>query len=186
MIKYRYIVAVLFLAITIWLLKVMQEEDERKLIINIDHLPDYTMNDFVATTTDKQGLVKRKFQANSMIHYQFKDTELQAPYLVLYRQGNPVWYVWSEHGTVSSDGNILWLLGDAHVQKYDDKGIALLKIVSRDIKVNIPQEYAETVANAVIYTENGVTTSVGMQVSLLKQQLKLLSQVKGKYSQKIN
>ncbi|MCP4697637.1 MAG: LPS export ABC transporter periplasmic protein LptC [Gammaproteobacteria bacterium] len=162
-----------------WLLHVLDEAEDGSPE-DARYQPDHTMENFIATTMDENGLIKRRLQAQKMVHYPVADTELTKPYVVFYSEGQAGWHVSAEQGRVSPDGNTVHLLGHTDVWR-DSPGQGRIEISARDVLVKLDEQYAETQAPAQLRTPNGEARSTGMKLFMQTRKMELLSQVKGLY-----
>ena len=75
-------------------------------------LPDYTVEQFTATTMDPNGRPARSLTAREMRHFPDDDSsELDLPVLILNRPDGPPWDIRSETGWISGDRERLLLHG---------------------------------------------------------------------------
>ncbi len=169
----------LAVATTLLLRSLEQEAQARRP--NTDQVPDYAMKNFTTTTLDEQGQLKQQLAAQMMTAYPNTHTDLTAPTVIFYKDGHPTWTVQAEQGRVSSDNNIIWLLGTTTFQREAPTPQNTLQIISRNVRVQRDIEYAETEAPTTILSSYGETHSVGLQVFMQTQRIELLSQVRGRY-----
>ena len=101
--------------------------------------------------------------------------------MVFYKEKNPTWTANAEEGEISPDGNQVWLLGHTTLQQHTQSQQEPMKIISRDVWVQLDTEYAETAAPSTIIKHNAQTNSVGMRVFMPTEKVELLSQVRGYY-----
>ena len=74
------------------------------------HDPDYIVTDFTTTTYDREGRPLTLLSATRMLHYPDDDTtELHAPRMLQTRPAEPRMSVTAERGTVSADGEEIFL-----------------------------------------------------------------------------
>ena len=166
--------------VTTWLVQSLEAD----LLVSEDmtsHIPDYTLNDFESTSMDEHGQLKNRLTAKTMTHYPNANANLTAPNMVFYKEKRPIWTVRAENGEVSPDGNQVWLLGNTILQRHPETQQQPLKMISRDVFVQVNTEYAETAAPSTIYHNNGETKSVGMRIFMPTEQIELLSTVRGHY-----
>jgi lipopolysaccharide export system protein LptC len=164
---------------TTWLEQSLKEVLSKPVLEISDNAPDFTMKDFQTRQMDDRGYLKTELTAETMIHYKNSNSKLNAPYMVFYEAGLPVWTVRSEQGEISSDGDQIWLLGKARLQRYNEK--PSLEIISRDIWLQLKKQYAETAAPTTVISGLHKTESVGMRIFMLTKQIELVSQVRGRY-----
>ncbi|ALG67616.1 LPS export ABC transporter periplasmic protein LptC [Beggiatoa leptomitoformis] len=165
---------------TIWLYRmekdsaIMSEED-------LSRVPDYTLGRFTATQLDKTGLLQHRLTAETMVHYPVIETELRAPVLFFYDKGQPAWQIVAEQGRVSPDNKNLWLLGETIMERQSVAPTEQLRLISRDVWIQVEPQTAETIEPTTILGQNAETHSVGMKVYLPTHVLELRSQVRGRY-----
>jgi lipopolysaccharide export system protein LptC len=164
---------------TTWLEQSIKKVLSKPSVEISDNVPDYTMKNFQTKQMDEQGYLKNELTAETMIHYKNTNTKLNSPSMVFYEAKQPVWTVRSEQGEISPDGEQIWLLGEARLQRYNQS--PPLEIISRDIWLQLEQQYAETAAPTTIISGLHKTQSVGMRVFMLTKQIELISQVRGHY-----
>jgi lipopolysaccharide export system protein LptC len=147
------------------------------------HTPDYWVEALKARTTGPDGQPRRILHAESLRHYpDDNSTELTAPELRLLEPGRPPWRVRSQQGWVSPDGKLILLLGEVHIDRDAAPGVDPIHLVTRDLRVQPDDEYAET--DRPVRADSGPhrVSAVGMQAWLRKPvRIKLLADVRGHY-----
>ncbi len=165
---------------TTWLVRSLDEEFFKQPNSQ-QHVSDYTLRNFTSTQMNKHGRLKNKLTAETMVHFPDTNTKLTAPYMVFYKEEQPLWTVRAEQGEVSPDGKQLWLLGNTTLQRLTSGQQKTMKIISRNVWVQLDTEYAETASPTTIFTDNGETHSIGMRIFMPTEQIDLLSRVRGHY-----
>ena len=164
-----------------WLAQGLEEEAERRP--RPPHTPDYWIEDLTALTMDLQGRPRRRLSAASMRHFpDDESTELTRPEMLLLAPGKPPWRVRAEGGWVSSDGALILLQGEVHIDREEGEDVRPLHLVTRDLRVQPKDEYAET--DSPVQMESGALwlKSIGLQAWLREPvRIKLLSDVRGYY-----
>ncbi len=164
-----------------WLTQSLGEEPERHP--RPPHTPDYWIEDFTALTMDEQGLPRRRLSAASMRHFpDDESTELTRPEMLLLAPGKPPWQVRAETGWVSSDGALILLQGEVHIDREEGEEVPPLHLVTRDLRVQPKDEYAET--DSPVRANSGANSleSTGLQAWLREPvRIKLLADVRGYY-----
>lgn len=146
------------------------------------HTPDLYLDQFTTTTMNESGQTIRRLNAVRMEHFPDTDTsELEKPYLVLYRPEGPPWHVKSERGWVSAGGDELLLLGQVHIWRDNDTGERGIDLRTQDLRVLPDSEYAETDKAVVIRTPTSESRGVGMRAYMEKSRIELLSKVRTLY-----
>ena len=124
-------------------------------------------------------MLTNQLTAATMVHYPNTNSTLKAPSLVFYKDKQATWTLHAERGEVSPDGKEVWLLGKTtllrHAQRYP------MEILTRDVRVLIETEYAETSAPTTIISHKDKNYSLGVQINMPTGQVDLLSQVRGHY-----
>ena len=156
-----------------------REEDRRE----VGHTPDYYLETLQFTTMDAQGRPARRLRAERMVHYADDDsTELTAPRLTVYDEGRPPWEIRSEQGWVSGDGELVLLQGEVQIDREADEGVRPVHILTRDLRVQPEQSFAETDRAVDARSGGDRVRSDGMQIWFDGPvRIKLLSNVRGRY-----
>jgi lipopolysaccharide export system protein LptC len=102
----------LALALLTFYLERTTREDESPQVAR-RHDPDYLVSTFTTTTYNAGGAVESVMSAARMVHYPDDDTtELIAPRVVQSRPKQPRYTVQAKRGTLSRDGDEIFLYGD--------------------------------------------------------------------------
>lgn len=163
-----------------WLYGLQQELPIHSLAIQAQ-VPDYTFKDFSSVHTDSNGQLKNHLQARELLHYPSSNTELVAPNILFYRQGEQLWQVQAERGEVSADNNEVWLLGQTTIHRVTDNPAKRFEVRSQNLHVKLNEEFAETQAPSTLVSANSITEATGMKIFMKQQRVELLSKVKGNY-----
>lgn len=174
-----WLLLITFALVTTWFLHTLEE----KVPVQISDTsnPDYTIKNFVSTHTDEKGYISSKLQAENLIYYSKRKTQLVAPHLIFYEKAKPYWFVRAENGEISPNNEDIWLLGKVILWQVDEKQQKRIEIMSRDIHVNLRENYAESDAPTTILVKSGKIDSVGIKVFTTTQRVELLSKVRGYY-----
>ena len=140
--------------------------------------PEAYMENFVSVEMDGAGRPRRRIEASYMAYHADQSVELTEPRYVLFRDEGEPWHVRSEHGRVSPDGTVLWLLGKVDIWRNDVAGTRDLDIRTEHLMVRTDSEYAETTEPVTIRTPASVSSGVGMRAWLGETRFELLSQVR--------
>jgi lipopolysaccharide export system protein LptC len=128
-------------------------------------LPDYTVEQFTATTMDPNGRPARSLTAREMRHYPDDDSsELDLPVLVLNRPDGPPWDIRSESGWISGDREWLLLHGQVFADREGRGEARPIHLRTSELTVRPRQSYAETAMPVEITSDEDWLTSTGMQV----------------------
>ncbi len=144
---------------------------------------DYYANHFEMTVTDEKGFQKHRLKADSMVHFNAKDsTELEKPIVTLFNLDRPPWVIRSDTGTISPDGAKIFFGGDVFVDRDGAENVRPVKIVTRNLWMEPERKFAETSEWADIRSLSDNISGVGMRVFFSNPiHLTLLAKVKGRY-----
>lgn len=144
--------------------------------------PDYYIEDFQMTTMDDHGRPKRRLEAEYMEHYPDTDIKkLRRAYLVVYQTPAPAWHVRASQARVSSDNQVIDLIGDVRIWREGMSGARELEVETEDLTVYTDTHYGETLKPVVIRTPHSESHGTGMQAYLDERRLILKSQVRTRY-----
>lgn len=144
------------------------------------HVPDYFLRGFVATTMNQQGRPDHQLAGEMMVHYGDDGTmELTQPRLTLYANGDAAWHVDAARGLLSEDGAQLELSGGVRISRADQG--ALLELTTNNMLIRPKERYAETEAPLTLTHPQGQMEAIGLRAYMREERLLLLSQVKGRY-----
>lgn len=122
--------------------------------------PDYTVDNFTNTTMDASGSPKERLTAVELRHYPDDNTkELERPRLTLFEETGPPWFVRSDTAWVSSDDHWIKLQGDVFIDREAGAETRPVRILTRELTVNRPEEFAQTNEHVRIMSESDWTTS---------------------------
>ena len=128
-------------------------------------LPDYTVEQFIATTMGPNGRPARSLTAREMRHYPDDDSsELDLPILVLNRPDGPPWDIRSETGWISGDREQLLLHGQVFADREGRGEARPIHLKTSELTVRPRQNYAETAMPVEITSDEDWLKSTGMQV----------------------
>ena len=152
--------------------------DERVTSRAAPAAPDAYLERFVTVEMDGAGKPRRRIEADYMAYHADDTVELTNPHYVLMQAEGEPWHVRSEHGKVSEDGTVVWLLGKVDIWRNDASGARDLHIRTEYLKVLPDSEYGETAKPVTIRTPTSVSTGIGMRAYLDESRFQLLSQVR--------
>jgi lipopolysaccharide export system protein LptC len=168
-----------------WWLK-QQYAPEQEAKPRPPHTADYWVSGLTARTMDAAGQPRQILSADTLHHYPDDDsTELLKPRLLVLDPRRPPWQVSSQTGWVSPDGEVVLLRGAVHIDREAGENLLPVRIVTRDLRVQPKNEYAET--DQAVVAESGPhrVESTGLQAWLRAPvRIKFLADVKGHYEVK--
>ncbi len=147
------------------------------------HNADYFLENFTNTVLNDHGTPFRRLSADRMLHFPDDDsTELTNPHLTLFQNEHPLWQIQSEQGWLSGDGKLLLLNGPVTLDRAAAGKIRPLHIVTRNLRVQPEESYAETDEQITVTSLGSRLESRGIQVWFKEPvRIKFLANVKGRY-----
>jgi lipopolysaccharide export system protein LptC len=144
---------------------------------------DYTLTGLDVIRMTEAGRPAHRLRADQLRHFTDDDTsELTGPQLTVYQDRSPPWEVDAEGAWVSADGSLVLLTGEVVIDRAAGADSPPMRLVTRDLRVQPRQDYAETDEKVRVETDTDWLDAVGMQAWLRPpSRLKFLSQVKGYY-----
>lgn len=143
------------------------------------HAPDAFVEDVDLSTLDAAGRLQHRLWAERMEHFPDDDsTELTAPYLELYRPGEPPWRLRARSGWVSAGGAEVRLAGDVEILRAAAPGVRPAELYTDRLTAFPDRDYAETDAAATYRSAGLEVKSVGMRAYLDQGRVELLSRVR--------
>lgn len=142
---------------------------------------DYYVTGLDVTRMTLTGKPAHRLRAKNLHHYTDDETtELQDPHLTVFQDDAPPWEVDSERAWVSPDGSLVLLSGEVLIEREGDANNRPMRILTRELRVQPEQDYAETDEKVRVESESDWLVAVGMQAWLrAPNRLKFLSQVNG-------
>jgi len=142
---------------------------------------DYYVTGLDVTRMTITGKPANRMRAENLRHYTDDETtELEKPHLTVYQADSPPWEVDAEQAWVSADGSLILLSGEVLIEREGDAENRPMRILTRDLRVQPDQDYAETDEKVRVESETDWLDAVGMQAWLRPpSRLKFLSQVNG-------
>ena len=142
---------------------------------------DYYVTGLDVTRMTTTGRPANRLRATILRHYTDDDTTaLEKPHLTVYQDDSPPWEVDAEQAWVSADGSLVLLSGEVLIERRGDARNRPMRILTRDLRVQPEQDYAETDEKVRVESESDWLNAVGMQAWLRPpSRLKFLSQVNG-------
>jgi lipopolysaccharide export system protein LptC len=147
------------------------------------HDPDYYLENFVSTKTDINGNLKYVLAATQMQHYPDNDsTDLTRPKFTQYGENKPYTQMESQHGHVSSKGDMVEMVDKVKVVRQAFEGRGEMVIHTEYLKIFPKQEIAST-EDEVLITQAPATVihATGMYYDKNVQTVTLHRRVKIHY-----
>ena len=152
--------------------------DDKEALAKLANYPDYYMENFNTLKMNKDGTPKNLLSASYMAHYPDDNTtELDYPKLKIFKEnGSPI-NVTADKGWVTSSNEVILLVGNVHLYQTNDYGEMALELMTKDARVLVDKEYAETDKPATLINKNSTTNSIGMRIYLQEQRMEFLNNV---------
>jgi lipopolysaccharide export system protein LptC len=104
---------------------------------------------------------------------------VERPDLTMYPETAAPWHLKAEMGRSDARGEVV-LLYDG-VRAWQDGAHGLTELVTSELWLEVPQEYAHTDKAVNMRAEQGTTDAIGMRALLGEERIELLSEVQGLY-----
>ena len=170
-------------AIASWRLVQQDEPASPAIAKSGPRMIDYYVTGLDVTRMTAAGKPAHRLLATSLHHYTDDDTtELKQPHLTVYQDDAPPWEIDAASAWMSADGSLVLLSGEVVLQREAGSNNRPVHILTRDVRVQPREDYAETDEKVRVESESDWLDAVGMQAWLRPpSRLKFLSQVKGFY-----
>jgi lipopolysaccharide export system protein LptC len=143
--------------------------------------PDLFVNGMDLKILGEDGTVHYRVQASRMQHFPYDDhSDLTNPFMQVFSQQQAVWDARSERGRVADQGDTVWLLGQAVINRPQLADQQAVNVVTSDVMVKPRADTAETSAEAVITSGRYRIEGVGMLADFRENRLDLHSRVRGR------
>lgn len=184
--RYRPILALLLVAAAMlswWLVDRQPPAEPEQLTQQGPREIDYTVTGLDVTRMTEAGEPAHRLRATILRHYKDDETtELELPQLTVFQGEQPPWEIDAERAWMSADGSLVLLSGEVVVTRAAHANSPPVRMVTREMRVQPRQDYAETDEKVRVETDTDTLDAVGMQAWLRPpSRLKFLSQVKGYY-----
>lgn len=142
---------------------------------------DYAIKGLHVTRMTPAGVPAHRLHAPRLRHYVDDGTSaIDQPSLTVYQDEAPPWEIRANDALVSADGELVLLRGEVLIEREAGADNRPLRLVTRELRVQPRQDYAETDAAVRVDSDPDWLEAVGMQAWLRPpSRLKLLSQVNG-------
>lgn len=174
-------IALSLLAASTWWLAFIQQAEPEQKVSKPSHKVDYFLKDFDALSMTLTGTPKQRIISEHMQHYIDDDsTELIKPKMTMYSPGKPDLNIHSDTGYVSSDGELLLLNGVVHIKRSALKNNAALEIDTHNLRVQLPNDFAETDEFVTIKSGGNTIQGNGLRAHFREPiNIKILNNVDG-------
>ena len=169
--------------LTLYLERAVREEDKHPALRR--HDPDYIVEKFRVTTYDRDGQAQSMLSADKMLHFPDDDTtELTAPRIVQTRSGQSALTLTADRGTLSGDGEELFLYDNVLLVRAAASGQPEARMQTSFLHVVRERSLVRT-DREVAFTEGSrFLQGKGMQYDNETRRLELLEDVRGRFETK--
>jgi lipopolysaccharide export system protein LptC len=149
------------------------------------HDPDYIVTDFTTTTYDRDGRPLTLLSAARMLHYPDDDTtELHAPHMLQTRPAEPRMSVTAERGTVSADGEEIFLYDNVVLVREADGERPEARLTTSFLHVLRERSLVRTDREVTIVEDTRSLSGRGMEYDAESRVFTLLADVRGRFEPK--
>lgn len=146
------------------------------------HVADYYLEDISATLMDAKGNPRYRLTATRLDHYADNNTiEMTKPVLNILKNDQQEWNIISETGVIQNQGNEILLNGKVTIKQDARTKRPATVLHTRNLRIQVPDEYAETNEHVVIHHGLHRLSGTGMNLYLAGSRLELLAKGKGTY-----
>lgn len=150
------------------------------------HTPDWFSVDVTVIDMDENGIPKRKFEAEKVLHYpNEKMTDMLRPSFTMFHPEREPWHLTSDkgrsfHGRHTSDIVRLDLWHDVVLQQTENNKVT--EMHTSTVAVFPDQDFAETDQSVLFLQPGQMLTGVGMRAYFAENALELFSQVRSEHA----
>ena len=171
------LILIVVAGLSYWLLGKLIGGDDQTLT-KLAHYPDYYMENFNTLKMNVNGAPKNHLSASYMAHYPDDNTtELDYPVLEIFRENKLPINVSADKGWVTSSNEVILLIGNVRLYQVDNFGEISFELITKDARVLVDKEYAETDKHATLISKNSITNSEGIRIYLQEQRMEFLNNV---------
>ena len=149
------------------------------------HDPDYIVTDFTTTTYDRDGRPLTLLSAARMLHYPDDDTtELHAPRMLQTRPAEPRMSVTAERGTVSADGEEIFLYDNVVLVREADGERPEARLTTSFLHVLRERSLVRTDREVTIVEDTRSLSGRGMEYDAESRVFTLMADGRGRFEPK--
>ncbi len=149
----------------------------------LPHVPAYFVRNLNSTSMGPEGLPERQLETRYVVQWlDDETTEMEAPRYNFHREIGPPWFVTSEQGWLSADGEQALLSGRVTVLRPAGEQNPPFKMITRDLRIQPKNNYMETDHPVFAKSREDTIDAVGMQAWMNEPgRIKFLSEVRANY-----
>jgi lipopolysaccharide export system protein LptC len=169
-------------ALSFWLERTVREEEGEHPSVR-RHDPDYIVDNLLHTRYNEQGAVESTLAAAKMLHYPDDDsTDLIAPRVVQTKPAEPRMTVTADRGTLSQDGEEVFLYGNVLVVRESGPERSESQMRTSFLHLVRAHSVVRTDRDVVVTEADRVLSARGMQYHNDTQELFLRERVRGRFA----
>ena len=143
---------------------------------------DGYLKHFVITAMNKEGQPNHRLEADKMVLFSgTRLSQVEKPFLTLYRGDENPWLIRAEHGLVQTGVDVVFLTGNVRMTQEDLEG-NITEVLTEKLEVQTRTHYALTEHTVTVNHSQGQATGIGMNAYLNEGRLSLLAQVRSYYA----
>lgn len=183
-IPYSLFAGLIGMALVLWWLAELMAPPPEDVKPEAAHSIDYYAMEFVRTEMKPDGSPKSRLSALAMGHYEDTNvSELTSPVMMFFNEAAPPWIVRSEEGSISGDGNTIFLKGKATLDREQAGAARALEVVSKNVTVRMDSKQLDSAEFTEIYNPPHYTSGTGMHADFSDgMKVTLLNDVQGRYA----
>ncbi len=160
--------------------EVLESQGEVNLVM--ERQSDFHMRGLKLYVSGDDGRAKYHLSAQSLVHFPLSDTmTLEAPQIIVYRQGQPAWVMAAKQGTLKNREQQLALQQGVTLYQGDSDN-SPLRLETDSLLIDLANKQASSVADVLLQQHNvGELRGRGLLLDLQHNRLQLQSQVRVRY-----
>mgnify|MGYP006075477459 CR=1 FL=1 len=145
--------------------------------------PDFFLNNFITTQTNKDGEIKYKLKAKEMKHYNYSDKAfLIQPFYTKYENGKPHTSIKSIAGEINNKGDEVFLKKNVELVRLPTAKKKIMKLFTDELNIFTKLDLVTSDKPVKIIQEPDIEIDgIGMKYDKKEGTIKLLSNVKVYY-----
>lgn len=169
--------------LTFYLERTVREEESGPALRR--HDPDYVVNNFTATTYDREGVSLSVLSAARMLHYPDDDTtDLVAPRIRQTKPKEPPFSVSAERGSLSGDGEQVFLYDNVVLVREADDLRPEARLTTSFLHIVRDRSIVRTDREVTIVEDRRSLSGRGMEYNSESRQFSLKADVVGRFEPK--
>lgn len=169
--------------LSFWLERTLREEQKPPSLRR--HDPDFLVENFKLSKFNAAGALESTLAAAKMVHYPDDDsTELLAPRIVQSKPGEPRLTLSADRGTLSHDGEEVFLYGDVQLVREGGASHTEARVRTSFLHLVSGKSLVRTDREVTIAEPERLLSARGMEYRNDTRQLFLRDQVRGRFAPK--